>query len=96
MRKPAPSLGDLPKALTGIRFQRLLNARGITKWRLGKDTVISYRTLINWRRSRVMPSEAFARKAGAYLGLIGDKDQIIIDARKKIAEQQAMINRLES
>lgn len=96
MRKPAPELGNLQIALQGANFKKILKSRGITKWRLAKDTGINYRTLISWQRSAVMPSEAYARRAGEYLGMVGTKNGLIMDAKKKMGELQAAIDRLKS
>jgi len=84
----------IKKQLTGANFKRLLKNKKITKYRLSKDTGISYQTFCYWQSGKSYPKDAYAERVGKYLGLISDKDQII-KLRKEASELQRRIENLE-
>ncbi|MEE9390568.1 MAG: helix-turn-helix transcriptional regulator [Candidatus Aminicenantaceae bacterium] len=80
--------------LMGPNFKRLLKSLSLTKWRVSKDCNITYRTLINWQAGKTTPSDELAIRVGKYLGIIGSKEQEIMEIKKQMKELQDRIERL--
>ncbi len=95
MAKTATALNKnqkpLCERLRGKSFRELLGTRGISRYRLARDTGISYRTLQYWEKGR-KPSEALALKVGEYLGLTGEVN--IAEMQKQIKELSVRLKRL--
>lgn len=53
-------------------FQRLLNERGITPYRLAKDTGISPSTLSDWKNNKSVPKNDKMQKIADYLNVSVD------------------------
>ena len=87
--------------LQGIYLTRLLKKNGISKYRLHKETGISWQTLCLWHSRKAVPSDKLAEIVGRRLGLIPDKDYIrmlkaeIITRQDEIGERQERIDAIE-
>jgi len=87
--------------LQGIFLVRLLKKNGITKYRLHKETGISWQTLCSWHLRKAIPSDKLALIAGRRLGLIPDKNYIrmlkteITERIEEIKARQEEIDKLE-
>ena len=55
--------------LSGPNLGVLLKSKGISKYKLAKDTKINYRTIQYWGAGRFLPSDENAELVAAYLGL---------------------------
>jgi len=86
-----PEIAALCRQLSGKSLKQLIAERRITRYRLAKDTGISYRTIQYWEDGR-MPSPALALKVGQYLGLTKEVD--IAELRMQVDELSARIKRL--
>ena len=64
----------LQRLLSGKSLSKLLKERGITRYKLAKETGISYRTLQYWEEGR-NPSIILALKVGKYFGLTEEVDK---------------------
>jgi len=79
--------------LTGSNFTALLKKKHTNKYRVSKNTGISYPTLSNWEANRQWPRDDTAEAVGRFLGLIADNDRII-ELEKQRAEINAELGRL--
>lgn len=84
----------LRRRLSGPNFKNLLNSKKITKYRIVKDTGITYQTLCKWQRGN-LPSEENAIRIGQYLGLIDADAETIIRLEKRANEIISEIKRLK-
>ncbi len=87
-------LDGIKVRLTGVRFRKLLIAKGVKKYRMAIDCRISHRTLCNWAIGKTVPKDELAIKAGRYLGLIDPEKSDLIEIKKMQKELQKKINRL--
>lgn len=86
----------LKRQLMGSNLKKLLSDKGLTKWRLAKDTGVTYHTILNWQKEFCKPSDENAKKAGKYLGLISPDEFTIADLKRKQEELNKEIKRLTS
>ena len=86
----------LKRQLMGSNLKKLLSNKKLSKWRLAKDTGITYHTVLNWQKEFCRPSDENAIKAGKYLGLISPDESAIADLRRKQDELEKEIRRLTS
>lgn len=86
----------LKNRLTGSNFKNLITLKGLPKYRIAKDCGITYRTLLNWQKGIVEPSDDNAIIVGRYLGLIKITDAERQLLRKEINELHAKLRRLEN
>lgn len=60
----------LQNQLKGQNFRNLMKRLKTNKYRIARDTGISYRTLCSWQSNSSTPSEKSVMLVGKYLGLI--------------------------
>lgn len=84
----------LKSRLTGSNFKNLISEKGIPKYRIAKDCSLTYRTLLNWQKEIVVPSDDNAIIVGRYLGLIKITDEERHQLRKEINELNVKLKRL--
>ena len=87
-------LNRIKKWLSGPAFTQLIAREGTNKYRIARNTGISYQTLLNWEASRNKPSDKSAELVGRYLGLISSDDQII-ELEREANEIKAKLERLK-
>lgn len=87
-------LYQVKKQLTGPRFTRLMLKKKTNKYRVAKNTGISYPTLSNWEADRQWPKNETAEIVGRYLGLIPDSDEVV-RLERQAAEIKATLERLK-
>jgi ribosome-binding protein aMBF1 (putative translation factor) len=71
----------------------LLKAKGISKYKLSKDTKINYRTIQYWGAGKCLPSDKNAELVAAYLGLNIEESKD--DPEAKIKSLEARVQRIE-
>jgi len=86
----------LKRQLMGSNLKKLLLKKKLSKWRLAKDTGITYHTVLNWQKEFCKPSDENAIKAGKYLGLISPDESTIANLKRKQKELDQEIKRLTS
>lgn len=89
-------LALIKQQLIGTNFKNLLKRKGLTKYRLMKETGISYQTLCNWQAERNVPTDANAKLAGKKLGLISPKEEEILELKRQHKELGDKINLIEN
>jgi hypothetical protein len=89
-----PGLDWLKGQLYGPLMSEVLADRGVTKYRLARDTGITYQTLWNWQTRRAWPSDDLALRVGMYLGLMGRPELQAAELQDRVAQLQADIKRL--
>jgi DNA-binding XRE family transcriptional regulator len=77
-------------------LKKLLLRLKITKYRLSKDTGITYQTLLNWAAGRYKPSRDYAIRVGKYLGLVTADAIEIAKLKEEAAVIRAKIARLSA
>ena len=85
----------LKNRLRGSNLKNLLSLKGISKYRIAKDCGITYRTLLNWQKSVVEPSDENTIIVGRYLGLIKPNEAERHELKKQIDELNMKLRRLE-
>ena len=96
METNATDLELIKRQLMGANLKKLLLRKRLTKWRLAKDTGVTYHTILNWQKEFCKPSDENAIKAGKYLGLISPEESTIADLKRKQEELDKEIKRLTS
>jgi len=86
----------LKSRLTGSNFKNLLIAKGLKKYRIAKNCGITYRTLLNWQKNVVVPSDDNAIIVGRHLGLIEVSEEEKYELKKEIDELNAKLQRLSN
>jgi len=86
----------LKSRLTGSNFKNLLIAKGLKKYRIAKNCGITYRTLLNWQKNVVVPSDDNAIIVGRHLGLIEISEKEKYELKKEIDELNAKLQRLSN
>jgi len=86
----------LKSRLTGSNFKNLLISKGLKKYRIAKNCGITYRTLLNWQKGIVKPSDDNAIIVGRYLGLIEITEEEKYKLKKEIDELNAKLQRLSN
>ena len=66
----------IKKWLYGSSFTQLMKREKTNKYRIAKNSGVSYQTLLNWESGRCRPNDHSAKIVAAYLGLISSDDQI--------------------
>jgi len=94
--KPMVDLALIKPRLMGANLKRLLKSLSLTKWKVAKDCDITYRTLLNWQSGKTVPSDDLAERVAKYLGLIGSKEQEIMEIKKQMKELQDRIEKLSA
>lgn len=85
----------LKTRLRGSNLKKLVLEKGLSKYRIAKDCGITYRTLLNWQKEVVEPSDENAITVGRYLGLIKPSKAEKYELKKAIDELNAKLQRLE-
>lgn len=67
-------LNRIKKWLSGASFTQLMETKKTNKYRIAKNTGISYQTLLNWEACRCRPTDKSALAVAGYLGLISSND----------------------
>ena len=84
----------LKSRLRGSNLKKLISEKGLSKYRVAKDCGITYRTLLNWQKEVVEPSDDNAIIVGRYLGLIKPTEVEKHELKKEIDELNAKLQRL--
>jgi len=84
----------LKSRLTGSNFKNLLSLKGLKKYSIAKNCGITYRTLLNWQKGVVEPSDENAITVGRYLGLIKPSEAEKLGLKKEIDELNKRLQRL--
>jgi len=79
--------------LFGANLTSLLKAKGISKYKLSKDTKINYRTIQYWGAGKCLPSDKNAELVAAYLSLNIEPDED--DHETRIKSLEVRVLRLE-
>lgn len=82
----------LKNQLKGRHLENLLKRKAIKKYRLAKDCGITWRTVHNWIKGKVEPSDNNALLVGKYLGLTNVDEA---ERKREIQELRERIQRLE-
>jgi len=80
-------LNRIKKWLSGAAFTQLMEKEKTNKYRIARDTGLSYQTLLNWEAGRS------AKIVAGYLGLMS-KDDRIAELERQRAEIKAKLERL--
>ena len=86
----------LKRQLMGSNLKKLLSNKKLSKWRLAKDTGITYHTVLNWQKEFCRPSDENAIKAGKYLGLIKLNEVERFKLKEEIENLKAKLDRMEN
>jgi len=86
----------LKSRLKGSNFKKLLISKGLKKYSIAKECGITYRTLLNWEKGIVEPSDDNAIIVGRLLGLIKPDEAEILKIKKEIDKLNEKLNRLGS
>jgi len=86
-------LNRIKKWLSGAAFTQLMEKEKTNKYRIARDTGLSYQTLLNWEAGRNKPSDMSAKIVAGYLGLMS-KDDRIAELERQRAEIKAKLERL--
>lgn len=70
-------------------FEQLLQERGITQYRVSKDTRISQATLIDWKNGKSIPKYDKMQKLAAYFGV--SVDYLLGNEKKPIPQEDELI-----
>jgi len=70
MEIATPDLRLLKQRLKGPNLKKLLIEKNTNKYRVAKNSGITYRTLLNWQTGLTEPSDDAALLVGKHLGLI--------------------------
>lgn len=92
---PTADLKLLKSRLIGSNFKNLLISKRLKKYRIAKDCGITYRTLLNWQKGIVIPSDENAIIVGRYLGLIKPDKAERLRLKREIDELNERLQRLE-
>jgi len=84
----------LKSRLKGSNLKKLISDKGLSKYRIAKDCGLTYRTLLNWQKEVVEPSDDNAIIVGRYLGLIKISDAERFELKKEFDEFKAKLQRL--
>jgi len=84
----------LKSRLSGSNLKKLISDKGLSKYRVAKDCGITYRTLLNWQKEIVEPSDDNAIVVGRYLGLIKPTEAEKHKLKKEIDDLNARLQRL--
>lgn len=85
----------LKRQLMGSNLKKLLTKKKLSKWRLAKDTGITYHTVLNWQKEFCRPSDENAIKAGRYLGLLKLSEAERFKLKEEIEILKIKLDRLE-
>lgn len=66
----------LKKLFSGDSLRKILKSKNTNKWRIAKETGITYQTLCNWQSGRTQPKDEKVLFLAKYLGLIGDSPSL--------------------
>lgn len=80
--------------LVGANFKKLIASKKTSKYRIMKDTGISYNTLCYWQSGRAKPSDASVLLVGSYLGIIGATEEKIIRLNQQLNDLKTEIDRI--
>ena len=84
----------LKSRLRGSNLKKIISEKGLSKYRVAKDCGLTYRTLLNWQKEVVEPSDDNAIIVGRYLGLINPSEAEKHELKKEIDELNAKLQRL--
>ena len=84
----------LKSRLRGSNLKKLISEKGLSKYRVAKDCGITYRTLLNWQKEVVEPSDDNAIIVGRYLGLISPTEAERFELKKEFDEFKVKLHRL--
>lgn len=84
----------LKRRLMGSNLKNLLASKGLSKYRTAKDCGLTYRTLLNWQKEVVKPSDDNAIIVGRYLGLIKLSDAERHELKREIKKLNDRLRRL--
>lgn len=84
----------LKSRLTGSNLKKLISEKGLSKYRVAKDCGLTYRTLLNWQKEVVNPSDDNIIIVARYLGLIKLSDVEKHELKKEMDELNAKFQRL--
>ena len=77
-------------------LRKLLKAKGITKWKLSKDTGITYRSIVNWQNQSCYPSDENTITVAQYLGLISPAETELMAIKNLLHEVHDRLDKLEN
>lgn len=80
--------------LQGDSFRALLKKENTNKYRVAKETGISYVTLCYWQSEKSYPSDELAEIVGRHLGLISKKRHLQ-KLKDEIVKRQKRVDELE-
>jgi|GEM_PF-3155993 len=84
----------LKKRLTGSNLRNLRISKKLTKYGIARDCGVTYRTVLNWEKGIVEPSDENTIILARYLGLIKPTEADKHELKKEIEELNAKLQRL--
>jgi hypothetical protein len=94
-RNTTVDLDLVKKRLQGASLVKLMEATGTNKYRISKQTGVSYKTLFNWQRERILPSDRLALLVGTFLGLLPPNAADILELKRQITDASDRLARFE-
>lgn len=96
LKEGIQTLSLIKNKLYGANLKKLLKEKRITKWRLAKDTGITYRSILNWQNESNYPSDENTIMVAKYLGLITPDETELLAIKNELYDLLDRIKRIEN
>ena len=95
LTEPLIAFSALQAQLSGKNFTILMQRLGTSKYKIAKETGITWKTLRNWEKGSTLPSREAGIKVGTYLGIITPRDIRKIELLEELKILERKIRALE-